>query len=127
MKDIGMEIIDIPSPETFFFVWRRDFKPLKIPRYNTLGACDMCITLKSNTRKYIRSTIEHSLARQKMRKHLVQVRDEHKKQTLRDQSAAINPEISWTITTDFMQDFMMPWITKRPKSWYDISFYLTEF
>jgi len=50
----------------------------------------MCITLKSNTRKYIRSTIEHSLARQKMRKHLVQVRDEHKKQTLRDQSAAIN-------------------------------------
>jgi hypothetical protein len=118
MIELGIESQEVLSAETFMLVWRREYPQLKIPRHNTLSSCDQCITLKASARSFPRGTLEHVVHTGKMKRHLQQVRDERREQTTRDQAAAFNPETTWTVTTDFMQDFLMPWLSKRPKTWY---------
>ena len=54
--EANMDPSSIPSLETFRYVWRNSFSHLKIPRYNTLGACDVCETLKQAKKQTKRKT-----------------------------------------------------------------------
>ena len=116
MKDT-MDPLTIPSLDTFNSVWNKEFSNLKIPRYNTLGACDTCVFLKTKKGEFKHGTKEHSNVQAKLSKHLLQVREERVAQIARDQSARLMPNMTWTITTDFMQDLYLPWLATRPKSW----------
>jgi hypothetical protein len=118
MKEIGKEEEDIPSQGTFNQVWRTQFRHLKIPRHNTLGGCDTCIQLKTAMRDAERGSKLKRAKKSQFKAHMDLVRKERREQTVRDQSANLDPSQSWTITTDFMQDIYMPWKCKRPKSWY---------
>lgn len=109
--------MDIPSLETFLYVWRKQFDHLKIPRYNTLGSCDVCLKLKTAMGNYRKGTSEYRNLRGILNDHIINARLERRQQVVRDQDSANYPEISWTITTDFMQDLYMPWLAKAPKSW----------
>jgi len=115
-----MEKDEVPSIDTFRSVWKHEFNNLKIPRYNTLGACDTCTFLKLKRSEFKVGTVEHTNVKKKLTKHLQTVRTERVAQIVRDQSAKTLPNISWAITTDFMQDLCLPWLPTRPKSWYKL-------
>lgn len=108
---------EMPSYDTFLMVWREDFPHLKIPRHNTLGSCDTCLLLKSRLENYRKGSIEHLNIRTLLKKHLAQVCRERVEQTIWDQGAANFPHLTWTVTTDFMQDLFLPWFPTNPKSW----------
>jgi hypothetical protein len=108
--EAGMEVLEIPSPQTFLHVWRKDFSHLKIPRHNTLGVCDTCSDLRGRIRNLPARSAEQRNLKGALTAHLVQVKRERHAQLERDQSAAIFPNDSWTITTDFMQDLFLPFV-----------------
>ena len=114
---------EMPSYETFLMVWRNDFPHLKIPRHNTLGSCDTCLLFKSQMGNYRQGSIEHQNIRKLLKKHLAQVRRERVEQIIRDNGATNFPHLTWTITTDFMQDLFLPWFPTNPKSWYVANYY----
>ena len=118
LKDTkGQKQSELPSYETFLQVWRTDFSYLKIPRHNTLGSCDQCLLLKSQMGNYRKGSVEYQNIRQLLKKHLAQVCRERVEQTIRDQGGANFPHLTWTVTTDFMQDLFLPWFPTNPKSW----------
>ena len=114
--EANMDPSSIPSLETFRYVWRNSFSHLKIPRYNTLGACNVCETLKQAKNK-LKGRPEYENAAQELSKHWTMVREERKLQTIRDQDSARFPHLTWTVTTDFMADLVLPWVCTRPKKW----------
>jgi len=124
-KEANMDLADIPSVETFRYVWKKCFLKLKIPRYNTLGACNRCEQLKLE-KKAARGKPEYGNACAELSKHWTQVREERKFQTIRDQDAATFPHLTWTLTTDFMADLAIPWVSTRPKNWY-VPYSITKF
>ena len=97
-------------------MWKNNFPTLKIPRYNALGACDKYLQLKLAKRKSIGKP-EHVNAATALSTHLATVREERKLQTIRDQDATAFPYLTWTVTTDFMVDLALPWLSTRPKKW----------
>lgn len=116
--EAGMSPLEIPSPQTFRFVWRTNFPQLKIPRHNTLGVCGTCLDLKQEIRSLASRSLEQQNLKGAFKAHLYQVKSERHAQIERDQSAAAFPQDSWTITTDFMQDLFQPYLHHRPKSWF---------
>ena len=109
---------EIPSVETFKFVWRSKFQTLVIPRYNTLGGCDVCLGLKMQKRQFSSASGEYRNIRDKLNQHLKNVKLEREAQVLRDQTSTHNPRMCWTITTDFMVDLALPWLSTKPKGWF---------
>ena len=116
--DEGQSKKEIPSVETFLYVWRTEYKELVIPRYNTFGACDVCLSLKMQKRKFPSGSGEHRNVSKTMNAHLELVRREREEQVLRDQKAGHSPLLQWTITTDFMVDLALPWLATKPKGWF---------
>jgi hypothetical protein len=114
----GLSFLDMPSIETFRLIWKSKFPQLKIPRYNTLGTCDVCLKFKLDLGCLRKISPEYGNLNSAFKLHLVTVKNERRQQMMRDQEAADHPMDSWTITTDFMQDFFMPFLACRPKSWY---------
>lgn len=108
---------DIPSLELFNNTWTKKFPELKIPKFNTLGACDTCTRIKNTQEAFSRRTGEWENLRKEQVAHLNQVRLERTAQMERDQTASSFPHVQWTITTDFMQDLYLPWIINKPKGW----------
>ena len=117
-KEDGVLGDEIASVETFKYVWRKKFPQLVIPRYNTLGGCDVCLGLKMQKRQFSAGSGEHRNIKNKLNQHLSTVRKEREEQIRRDQQATHNPRMHWTITTDFMVDMALPWLATRPKGWF---------
>jgi hypothetical protein len=113
---------ELPSFETFRNTWATKFSELKIPKFNTLGACDTCTRIKSHQAGFTKNSQEWNNLRRELASHLLQVRDERLAQQTRDQSATAFPHVQWTVTTDFMQDLYLPWIVNRPKGWLNFFF-----
>jgi hypothetical protein len=116
--DAWMSPLEIPSPQTFRYVWRTNFPQLKIPCHNTLGVCKTCSDLKQEIWRLPARSLEQQNFKGAFKAHLYQVKRESHAQIERDQSAAAFPQDSWTITTDFMQDLFQPYLHHRPKSWF---------
>lgn len=72
---------NIPSSRTFYFVWRRDFGHIKIPKKNRLGACDVCVKLNKQIDDAVGKDKEKWKA--KRNEHLNAVREERRLQVLR--------------------------------------------
>jgi hypothetical protein len=116
--DAGMSPLEIPSPQTFHYVWRTNFPQLKIPHHNTLGVCKTCSDLKQEIQRLPARSLEQQNLKGAFKAHLYQVKRERHAQIERDQSAAAFPQDSWMITTNFMQDLFQPYLYYRPKSWF---------
>jgi hypothetical protein len=87
--EAGMSPLEIPSPQTFLYMWRTEFPHLKMPRHNTLGVCDTCSFLKKDIRSLPARSAEWQNLQTTFKAHLVQVRNERHAQIERDQGIKI--------------------------------------
>jgi hypothetical protein len=53
-----LEEEEVPSWETFQEIWKSKFPELKIPKYNTLGACDKCTQIKNHQEAFQKNSPE---------------------------------------------------------------------
>lgn len=118
-----LEDYQMPSFSTFIKVWQENFANLRAPRYNTLGGCDECLQYKSLLIDTPTGSPEWRNVNFQLKSHQNQAKLERTEQRVRDQSSSEFPHLSWTITTDFMQDFPLPWVGNRPKGWFVNEYY----
>jgi hypothetical protein len=73
---------ELPSFETFRNTWITKFSNLKIPKFNTLGACDTCTRIKSDQASFKKNSLEWNNLRRELASHLLQVREESFRQQI---------------------------------------------
>jgi hypothetical protein len=71
--EAGMDPLDIPTPQTFLYVWQTIYPQLKIPQHNTLGVCNTCCSLKESMHSLSRYSKERGNLQGAFKKHLAQV------------------------------------------------------
>jgi hypothetical protein len=95
-----------------------ELSQLKIPKFNTLGACNTCTQIKNHQESFKKNSLEWTNLHWELLQYLQQVQSERVAQQTRDNTAITFPHIQWTITTNFMQDLFLLWIINKPKGWY---------
>ena len=108
----------VASCETFLRVWSQSFPYLVVPKYNSLGACDLCSSLNGQLHEFRKKNCQEERKNVgfQLKMHLDMVRDERRDKIKRDQNAAKYPSESWSIGVDQMQDQFLPYFTRLPKS-----------
>jgi hypothetical protein len=104
-REAGMDPLDIPTPQTFFYVWQMTYLQLKIPRHNTLGVCDTCCNLKEEMCSLSRHFTKKGNLQGAFKEHLSQVQTERHPQIEKGQNSTSYLKSFWAIMIDFMQDF----------------------
>jgi hypothetical protein len=84
---------EIPSFETFRDTWATKFSQLKIPKFNSLGACNICTQIKSYQEGFKKNSLEWNNLRKELVNHLSGVHEDRLAQQTRDQAATSFPHI----------------------------------
>jgi hypothetical protein len=88
-----LEEEEIPSWETFQETWKSKFPELKIPKYNTLGACNKCTQIKNHQEAFRKNSPEWNNLRKELCDHIKQVRKERMAQQTRDSTSVSFPHV----------------------------------
>jgi hypothetical protein len=70
-----LEKEEIPSWETFWETWKSKFPELKIPKYNTLDACDKCTQIKNHQKAFRKNSPEWNNLHKELCDHLKQMKE----------------------------------------------------
>jgi hypothetical protein len=84
---------EIPSFETFYDTWATKFSQLKIPKFNSLEACDTCTRIKSYQESFKKISLEWNNLRKELVNYLSGVHKERLAQQTLDQVATSFPHV----------------------------------
>jgi hypothetical protein len=68
--DARLSPLEIPLPQTFYYMWRTNFPQLKIPYHNTLGVCKTCLDLKQEIWRLLARSLEQQNSKGAFKAHL---------------------------------------------------------